>query len=254
MLEIQDLRAGYRGKEVLHGLSFSFCENACILGPNGCGKTTLVRAMAGLIPSTGRVKIEGRDLQTFSRRELAMRIAVLGQMHEMYFPYTVWDTVMMGRYRHIKRRFLGVADEVDRRRVRECLERVDLWAARDRLLGELSGGQRQRAFLAQILAQDPKLILLDEPSNHLDVRFQVELIDALRLWSTQGERMVLSVFHDIHLALRLTENMVFMQDGRIVRSGHFDEVASRAFFRELYGIDLVQYMQGNLRRWQEVAP
>ncbi|MGI6698973.1 MAG: ABC transporter ATP-binding protein [Christensenellales bacterium] len=254
MLEINQLAAGYGEKEVLHNISFLFegRQNYCILGPNGCGKTTLIRAMAGLIPFKGSVLINGQPLDKMKRREIAKHIAVLSQINDLYFPYSVYDTVMMGRYQHQKSRLFTTSSVQDAQMVEQCLEMVDLTNERDTLINELSGGQRQRVFLAQVLAQDPKIILLDEPSNHLDVRFQIELIEHLKAWSQNSHRIVISVFHDINLALHLTDNVLYMKEGKIPRSGKFSEVTDRPFLHWLYEADLKDYMLSSLALWKEV--
>lgn len=254
MLRLTDLRAGYSGREVLHGITFDFQsgQNYCILGPNGCGKTTLVRAMAALIDSTGTLEIDGRSIRKMKRRDIASRIAVMSQVTQIYFPYTVYDTVMLGRYQHLSGRMFGGPGREDREIVEECLASVRLDALRNRRIDELSGGQRQRVFLAQALAQNPEVILLDEPTNHLDVRHQVELIDYLHRWSADGRHAVIGVLHDINLALRLTENTIFMKDGRIVGSGVFDQIADADFLRDVYETDIAGYMRESFEKWRNV--
>ena len=136
--------------------------------------------------------------------------------------------------------------------VEKCLRSVRLENLRDRKIDELSGGQRQRVFLAQALAQNPRLILLDEPTNHLDIRHQVELIDYLHEWSSDGKHNVIGVFHDINLALRLTDNVVFMKDGQIVRSGLFDQVADAQFLNDVYETNITDYMTDSLEKWRKI--
>ena len=254
MLKLTDVRAGYGGHEVLHGISHTFetGKNYCLLGPNGCGKTTLARAMAALIDYQGQIELDGRSIRKMKRREIAVRIAVMSQVTQIYFPFTVYETVMLGRYQHMSRRVLGNPAAEDREMVERCLESVRLSDLRDRQIDELSGGQRQRVFLAQTLAQDPEIILLDEPTNHLDVRHQLELIDYLHRWTADGTRSVIGIFHDVNLALRLTDNVLFMKDGRIVRSGAFSDVADAEFLGEIYETDLAGYMRSSLKVWESV--
>lgn len=254
MLRLKDVRAGYNGSEVLHGVSIDFQSgrNYCILGPNGCGKTTLVRAMAGLIGSTGEIELDGRSIRKMKRREIASKIAVMSQVTNVYFPFTVYDTVMLGRYQHMSARVFGQPSKQDREMVEECLCSVRLDKLRDRRIDELSGGQRQRVFLAQALAQNPEIILLDEPTNHLDIRHQVELIDYLHRWSADGKHSVIGVLHDINLALRLTENAVFMKDGCVVGSGEFSSIGDARFLGDVYEVDIAEYMRTSFEKWRNV--
>ena len=254
MLELKNVCAGYDGVEVLHDISCIFPPGSCwcVLGSNGCGKTTLMRTMAGLIPHRGQVLLEGREINGMKRRELAGKIAVLSQVNTVYFPYSVYDTVMLGRYQHMRSTLFGGASPEDRAVVERCLAFTGLSDLRQRKLDELSGGQRQRVFLAQTLAQDPQTILLDEPTNHLDVRHQVELVDYLRNWCADGQHTVVGVLHDLNLALRLSHNVLFMSEGRIVRSGSFAEIADAAFLQGIYGMDLSGFMRQSLEFWREI--
>ena len=254
MLVLEDLRAGYAGREVLHGITASFegGVNYCVLGPNGCGKTTLVRAVAGLIESTGKVEIDGVPLRKLKRREVAEKLAVMSQVTALYFPYTVYDTVMLGRYQQMSRRMFARTTAEDRDKVEQCLESVGLIDLRDRRIDELSGGQRQRVFLAQTLAQEPDVLLLDEPTNHLDIRHQIELIDYLHRWTATGRHSVIGVLHDINLALRLTDRVLLMREGRIVTQGVFHDIADAALLAEVYGTDIAQFMRQSFEKWRDL--
>ena len=254
MIELKGVRAGYGGQDVIFDVSCRFDSgvNWCLLGPNGCGKTTLLRAMSGLIPHAGEVLIDGERIETMPRRRIASKIAVMSQINTIYFPYTVYDTVMLGRYQHMRRGPFGGPSAQDRAAVARCLESTGLSDMQDRLVSELSGGQCQRVFLAHTLAQEPDTILLDEPTNHLDAKHQIELIDYLKTWTADGKHAVVGVFHDVNLALRLTDRVIFMKDGRLRGSGRFDEIASRAFLTELYGMDIAGYMLESLEKWKRV--
>ena len=255
MIELHQVRAGYGGQDVIFDVSCRFESgvNCCLLGPNGCGKTTLLRAMSGLIPHTGDILIDGERIETMPRRKIAAKIAVMSQINTIYFPYTVYDTVMLGRYQHMRRGPFGGAGAKDREVVARCLQTTGLTDMADRLVSELSGGQAQRVFLAHTLAQEPDTILLDEPTNHLDVKHQIELIDYLNAWTADGRHSVVGVFHDVNLALRLTDQVLFMKDGRLIRGGAFAEVASRGFLAELYGMDIAAYMTQSLRTWEKIT-
>ena len=254
MLELKNVCAGYDGVDVLHDVSCAFPPGTCwcVLGSNGCGKTTLLRAMAGMISHRGQVLLDGREIDGMKRQDLAGKIAVMSQVNTVYFPYSVYDTVMLGRYHHIRASLFGGPSQEDRATVERCLAFTGLSDLRRRRLDELSGGQRQRVFLAQALAQDPETILLDEPTNHLDIKHQVELVDYLRDWCADGQHTVVGVLHDVNLALRLSHNVLFMSEGQIVRSGNFAEIADTAFLRSIYGMDLSGFMRQSLEFWREI--
>ena len=255
MLELKNVCAGYSSTEVLHEVNCAFPEGSCwcVLGPNGCGKTTLLRAIAGLIPHRGQVLLDGRDIAVMKRRELAGRVALMSQINTVYFPYTVYDTVMLGRYQHMKGALFGGPSREDHAAVERCLEFTGLSDLRSRMLNELSGGQRQRVFLAHAMAQDPDTLLLDEPTNHLDVRHQVQLIDFLHHWCEDGKHTVIGVMHDINLALRLSQSVLFMREGRIVREGRFSQIVDSGFLRSIYDMDLLGYMRESTELWDSIS-
>ena len=159
--------------------------------------------------------MNGQEIGGMKRREMAACVALMSQINTVYFPYTVYETVMLGRYQHMRGTLFGRASQEDREAVERCLQFMGLAELRHRGLNELSGGQRQRVFLAQAIAQDPQTILLDEPTNHLDIKHQVELIDYLHHWCEDGRHTVIGVMHDINLALRLSHDVLFMREGRM---------------------------------------
>ncbi len=251
ILDVKDLFCGYGGPDVVQGVSFSLAEGErlCVLGPNGCGKTTLLRAIAGLLPRRGQVLLDGADAACLPRRALARKVALMSQLAPVYFSYTVYETVMLGRYPHRKGGLLDRDSDADRSAVRESLERVGLWQARDRAVTELSGGQLQRVFLARVFAQDPEVILLDEPTNHLDLKYQVELTESLRAWTARPGRGAVGVFHDISLALVFADRVLLMQDGQVRYLGPAAAL-DRDLLGRVYGMDVAGYMRATLKRWE----
>ena len=252
LLDVDRLVCGYGREIVVRDVSFSVGEGErlCVLGPNGCGKTTLLRALAGLLPHRGTVTVRGGDTAKLPRRELARRVALMSQLSPVYFSYTVYETVAMGRYAHRGGGLLDREGPEDRRLVRESLERTGMWPLRDRLVTELSGGQLQRVFLARTFAQDPAVILMDEPTNHLDLKYQVELTEGLKTWSEQGDRCVVGVFHDVNLALSFAHRVLVMADGAVLADGSVEKL-DRGLLDRVYGLDVAGYMRENLRRWEE---
>jgi len=255
MLNVANLFTGYNSHDVLSDVSFCVKdnENLSIIGSNGCGKTTLLRAVAGVLPFRGEIEIDGKPIRKMGSKERSLRIAMLSQLSGIYFQYTVYETVMMGRYLHIKDKFLGLPSRADKECVSRCLEAVDIAGQADRKITELSGGQLQRVFLARVLAQEPDIILLDEPTNHLDLRYQVELIKYLKDWAGESGRSVIGVMHDINLALLLSDNILVINNGKVAAHGKTDEIITEALLYEVYGIDVVGYMRQSLKRWEKIG-
>ncbi len=253
MLKVEHLTCGYGGAPVVKDLSFEVPAGGrlCILGPNGCGKTTLLRALAGLLPHEGKVTAEGRDLAAMDRRRMARTVALLSQISSVYFSYTVYETVLMGRYAHqTGGAFSGPGPE-DRAIALECMERTGVADLRDRQVTELSGGQLQRVFLARTFAQQPRIILLDEPTNHLDLKYQVELVQELKAWVAGESRCVVGVLHDVNLALDLADLFLLMEEGRARYFGPAAEFDPAALNR-VYQMDVGGYIRRSLQRWEEL--
>ena len=254
VLELKNVAAGYDGVDVIKNISLRVKpnENLSIIGPNGCGKTTLLKAIVNLLPFKGEIKINERLVHTMKPKEISLEIAMLSQTSATYFSYSVYDTVMMGRYLHMQDRFFRLPSKKDHDYVLQCLETVDLLNEKDREISTLSGGQLQRVFLARVLAQNPKIILLDEPTNHLDLKYQVELIEYLRKWSKQGERAVIGVLHDLNLALQLSDQILVMKDGEAKAYGKPGTILTGKLLEETYEIDVVGYMRDSLRTWEDL--
>lgn len=251
MLEVRDLICGYGREPVVKNVSFSLSggQRLAIIGPNGCGKTTLLRAITGALPSEGTMELHGRDLRSMTARERGRRIAMLHQTSLAGFSYTVWETVLMGRFPHLGRGLFSAPGEEDRRIAEECLRKLDLWQERDRPITELSGGQLQRVMLARTFAQTPEIIILDEPTNHLDLKYQVELVDELRLWTGDKKRAAAGVFHDLDLAFDFADTVLLMSGGETVSFGPADKVSGGDLSR-VFGIDVPGHMRESRERWR----
>lgn len=251
MLKVEHLSCGYGKTEVIHDLSFQVKagERLCILGPNGCGKTTLLRALAGVILWQGHVEADGDALCELSSKQRAKKIALMSQFSRTAFDYTVYEAVMLGRYAHRREGLFLAETAADRDAVEEALRRVGVWELREQSMTKLSGGQLQRVFLARAFAQNPRIILLDEPANHLDLRCQALLLENLRDWTADGKRCVVGVFHDISLALAFADTALLLEEGRKLACGPVEELDEKQLDR-LYGMDVRGYMKKMYGRWE----
>ena len=250
MLEVAHVSCGYGGTLVVKDVSFQVEEGKrlCILGPNGCGKTTLLRGLAGILPIEGSVKVQGENLNRMPVRRKAQKIALMSQLSSTYFSYTVYETVMLGRYVHQKKGVFSRETKEDRNIVEESLNRVGMLELKDRQITELSGGQLQRVFLARLFAQEPQVILLDEPTNHLDLKYQLELMENLKAWASRSGHCIVGVLHDINLALSFADTVLLMEEGT-VKACDSVENFDLSLLSQTYQIDVHKFMQDSLKRW-----
>jgi len=256
MLEVKHLNTFFDDYQVLHDISLSVKkgECLCLLGPNGCGKTTLLKSIAGLLPYQGTVILDGVNLKELSRKQIASKMSFMSQITQVYFPYTIYQAVMLGRYQYMKKTILGSSpSKEDEAIVNEWLEKTGLDEMKDKKLDELSGGQLQRVFLAQTMVQQPDIILLDEPTNHLDIKNQIELIQELKKYSKENNVSVIGVFHDINLALNLTDNVLFLKQGHIQGYGKAKDIITPNFLKNIYDVDIAKYMIDSLSKWEEIV-
>ncbi len=239
-LRLDDVTVGYRaGEPVLRHVTLSIADGAfaALIGPNGSGKSTLLRVASGVLqPWSGTVSLDGENLRTCSRRDLARKIAVVPQAAVSDFDFSVEETVAMGRHPHLKR-FQGMTDE-DREAISQALELTSTAGLARRSIRELSGGERQRVIIARALAQQPRLLLLDEPTNHLDINHQLEILDLLSELHDQTGLTLVCVTHDLNAAAEFGEHLVLMESGQPLAVGGADEVITEEMVHKAYGVDV----------------
>ena len=228
------LRLGQR--QVLRGVTLAVHagEMVALAGPNGAGKTTLFRVASRLRRADrGRVEVGGADIEGLTRRELALRMAVVPQDVTIPFPFSAGQVVLMGRSPHTRRAAIDAPGDVEL--ARAAMEEVGVSHLADRPMPELSGGERQLVLAARALAQDPQVLLLDEPTAHLDLRHRIELLDRVRSFVARG-RSALVVSHDLDLAARTCDRLALLSAGTLVAQGRPRDVIDEQTLHEVFGI------------------
>ena len=220
-----------------------------LVGPNGAGKSTLIRAIAQGVPCTGSITLNGRDIRACKPAQLARMIGVLSQQHSVGYAYSVEEVVSLGRYAHAGG-FLSGGDAEGKARVEEALEMTGLAHLRHASVLTLSGGELQRTFLAQVFAQNPQILMLDEPANHLDLVYQKHIFSLIGEWLKTPGRAVMSVVHDLSLARRYGTHAVLMDHGHSVAQGTILETLTSKNLQAVYGMDVCGWMREMYAQWQ----
>ena len=208
-------------------------ELVAILGPNASGKSTMLKLLAGTVRAlSGRIEVDGTEVGDLDLRARAQRIALVQQESELLFPLRVWEYVLQGRYPYGRR--LRFESDEDSLTAGNALAQVGADALRDRWMNELSGGEKQRVILARSLAQQPSLLLLDEPTQHLDIGGKVELLRRLRKLADENRHTVIVVTHELNLAAEFSDRIVLLHKGKCLRVGSPGEVYERDLLEEIF--------------------
>ena len=237
-LAVEGVWAGYGGRDVLRDVSLTVepGEIVGVIGPNGSGKTTLIRVISrALHPTRGRISVGGQDPYAVPARRAARLVSVVPQDLTLVFPYSVLDIVLMGRTPHLGP--LGTARAEDWAKVRWAMTVANVQHLADRPVGELSGGERQRVVLAQALAQDAPVLLLDEPTTHLDIRHVVEFMALVQRMGRDDGKAVVAIMHDLNLAAATCGRLVCLEGGRVVTEGAPSDVLTRALMWDVFGVE-----------------
>ncbi len=237
LLYTDKLSVGYGDRTVVSDIALSAepGQILCLIGPNGAGKSTLLKTLLRLLPPTaGAVYLEGKELRTYSERELARRSAAMLTGRPEPELMKSAEVVAAGRYPYTGR--LGILSEEDRRVVRESMEKVGVSELADTDFTHLSDGQRQRVLLARALCQEPRLLILDEPTSFLDIRHKLDFLQLLRELVRERQLAVVMSMHELELAQRFADRLLCIRDGRVDRAGSPEEIFSGGYIERLYGL------------------
>jgi iron complex transport system ATP-binding protein len=236
ILEVAGISCAYDGADVLSDVSVRLSPGdfVVVAGPNGSGKSTLIRALSRVLrPRLGSALLDGGDLYAISARRSAQAIAVLPQETTVEFEFSCEEVVLMGRAPHLGRFETETARDLQV--VQEAMERTGTWDLRKRAIAELSGGERQRVLLARAFAQEPKVLLLDEPTAHLDLSFQVQILRLVRSLRDEKKTAVLASLHDLNLAAAYADRLLLLSKGRVAAAGAPREVLVEPVLRPIFG-------------------
>lgn len=240
LLKVDDVGFSYPSRDVLKDIDFEAHKGEVlgILGQNGCGKTTLLKCInSSLKPTKGVVAVDDADVQAMSKKKIAQTMGFVMQTTNTAFPFTVYETVLMGRYSR-KETFSADDDENDTRIVYEAMRDTGVVAFADRDIDELSGGERRRVMIARALVQEPDILLLDEPTLHLDINHQFDLMDLITELSKKRGLLVIIVTHDIIFAARYCDRIILIEHGVIAAAGTAREVITEDNMKKFFEIEI----------------
>lgn len=238
-MKVQGLSFAYGKNKVLADVSFQIEAGriTTIMGANGCGKSTLFSLMTkNLFPKKGNIYLRGKNIQNLGLKEFAQKVSIVHQYNTASEDITVERLVSYGRTPHMK--MMQGKSEEDERMVEWAMEVTNIMKYRNREVGKLSGGQRQRVWIAMALAQNTKILFLDEPTTYLDIRYQVEILELVKKLNREYGITIIMVLHDINQAIYFSDRVIGLKGGMVTMEGPPDQVITRASIKELYGIEL----------------
>jgi len=220
LIKVKSVCGGYHNRDVIKEVSFTIAKGDFlgIIGPNGSGKTTLLRLLTRALPlDSGRVCLEGENIADMDLKGFCRRVAFVPQETIVNFPFSVFEVVLLGRIPHLKR--LQMETRQDRDIAKRALAMTDVGHLEDKRIDELSSGERQRVIIAKALTQQPSLLFLDEPTSHLDIGHQIQVLELLRRLNRQEGLTIVMVIHDLNLAAEFCSQIILLEEGRIFKEG-----------------------------------
>jgi len=238
-LRIQNLSVMYGQRKVLSDISLLIKpgEVAALIGPNGSGKTTLIRAISGVIPiQSGNIFIDGLDIHQLDPLNRSRLLSVIPQARNLPAAFTVEEVVTMGRTPYIG--WLGKLSKYDEEIIRAAMLKTDILFLRDRRMGELSGGEQQRVLVARAIAQQSKVMLLDEPTTHLDIQYQIALLEIIRSLAHDDQLVIFMAIHDLNLVTKYADQVIALVDGSVRITGTIDSVLTESILSDIYKVPM----------------
>ncbi len=239
LLEVENLTCHYGPTKILENISLQIGAGdfTGVLGPNASGKTSLIRSTGGLLrPTSGTIRLDGKNLYSMRRKEIAKTIAVVPQTSHFDSGFSVFDAVLMGRTPHLG--WLQNEDQEDLEIAAKMMRLLEINELADRRLGELSGGEMQKVLIARALTQQPRMLLLDEPTTHLDISSKIAAMKLIKELCLEEDLAVMAVFHDLNLAARYCDSAILLRSGRPVASGPVDQVIRNETIRKTFGVNV----------------
>ena len=243
MLQIKNLYFSYeknKNKNVLKNINLDIQQGEFlgIVGPNGCGKSTLINLICRVLDyNTGEIILDDQSLKIIPQSQLARKVAVVPQESHFEFDFTALEIVLMGRLPYLSR--FQLEGPGDNKLAKAAMKKTQCWDFRDKYIKNLSGGEKQRVILARALVQSPKYLLLDEPTSHLDLNFQYEILDVISNLNKRKKLTIISVFHDINLASKYCSRLLIMKDGKIIADGNPTKVLNTKILAKIYDFDII---------------
>lgn len=238
-VKLNNVSVEYNSRKILNNITFEVQkgEFISILGRNGSGKSTIIKAISNNVALTsGNIIMFDQEVKKFKRKMLARKVAYLLQFNSITSSLSVYDYVAYGRIPF--KRTLESINQEDDKIIMQALEQTDLLALKNRLLSQLSGGEKQRVYLAMCLAQQPEVIILDEPTNHLDIKFQYDLLKLIRQINLEKKVTVICVLHDLNQAIKFSDRLILLKNGKIYRDGHIKECIDEKAIFDVFGVNV----------------
>ncbi len=241
LLEIKNLSFNVGERKILNDINFSVRDGEIvgIIGPNGAGKTTFLKSINGIIEEIkGEILFNGKNIKEYDKKNLARHISFMNQNTNVGFDFSCLDIVVLGRYPYLKR-FQEYSDE-DREKAKKYMEKTNTLKFQDRMITELSGGERQRVLFAKTLTQESELILLDEPTASLDMKYEEEIFSIISQMREE-RKSVIAIIHNLRVAMKYCTRLILLNDGKIVGDGTPQEIVTEKNLRDIYGVEAKVY-------------